>query len=193
MSTGIFSPEKNMTGEPVLFISEKGIMILKQADSPLRIQTAGDFAGMAPGPGNFVDALNTFLYGLRGKWKDFGFGVAAMLPIIGQGSTAAKYGKKVRRVDPATLRLPPTRTEGADPFKLTDQMKKYGNSTEGMPPIQVTKGANGELMINDGVTRATRIDTYNQIDKTKQTVPIEIIQETTHDLTGLPTVRNPSK
>ncbi len=89
--------------------------------------------------------------------------------------------------------MPPTLTEGADPFKLADQMMKYSKSTEGMPPVQVTKGPNGELMINDGVTRATRIDTYNQIDNTKQTAPIEIIQETTHNLTGLPTVRNPSK
>lgn len=60
------------------------------------------------------------------------------------------------RVDPAELRLPPSRAEGADPFKLADQIKKYGTSTEGMPPIQVTRGANGEIMINDGVTRVTR-------------------------------------
>jgi hypothetical protein len=59
-----------------------------------RIQTTGDFAGMAPGIGNVVDVANTALYGVRGKWKDFGFGAAAMLPIVGQGSTAAKYGKK---------------------------------------------------------------------------------------------------
>ncbi|MCP4112605.1 MAG: hypothetical protein GY749_44945 [Desulfobacteraceae bacterium] len=49
---------------------------------------------MSPGVGNFVDVANTALYGLRGKWKDFGFGAAAMLPVVGQGSTAAKYGKK---------------------------------------------------------------------------------------------------
>lgn len=29
-----------------------------------------------------------------------------------------------------------------------------------MPAIEVTEGANGELMINDGVTRATRTHRY---------------------------------
>ncbi len=65
-------------------------------------------------------------------------------------------GKGAKLADPGQLRLPPTRSEGADPFKLSKQIGQYGKSTEGMPAIQVTKGANGEMMINDGVTRATR-------------------------------------
>ena len=60
-------------------------------------------------------------------------------------------------VDPRILRLPPTRSEGADPVKLHKQIAKYGKSTRGMPYPEVTRGANGELMINDGVTRATRV------------------------------------
>jgi hypothetical protein len=61
-----------------------------------------------------------------------------------------------------------------------------------MPPIQVTRDQNGEMMINDGVTRATRIDTFNQIDGTRNTVPIEVIAETKADLSKLPTVREPN-
>jgi hypothetical protein len=46
---------------------------------------------------------------------------------------------------------------GADPFKLQRQIAKYGSSVVGMPPIEVSRGADGELVINNGVTRATRI------------------------------------
>lgn len=76
------------------------------------------------------------------------------------------------RVDPAELRLPPTRAEGTDPFKLADQIKKYATSTEGMPPIQVTRGDNGEMMINDGVTRATR-----GAMTPKTAIPIQVVEE----------------
>jgi RHS repeat-associated protein len=86
--------------------------------------------------------------------------------------TCEDAAKGPLRVDPADLRLPPTRAEGADPFKLADQIKKYGTSTEGMPPIQVTLGANGEMMINDGVTRATR-----GAMTPGTTVPVQVIEE----------------
>jgi hypothetical protein len=94
-------------------------------------------------------------------------------------------------VDPGTLRLPPTRSEGADLFKLSQQMQQYGDSTEGMPPIQVTQGLNGEFMINDGVTRATRINTYNQMNSTVNQVPVIVIEQTAQDFGGLPTVARP--
>ena len=60
-------------------------------------------------------------------------------------------------VDPGNLRLPPARRAGADPFKLQEQIRRFGDSTSGMPLPEVTRGARGEMMINDGVTRATRI------------------------------------
>jgi len=60
-------------------------------------------------------------------------------------------------VNPGELRLPPPRRSGADPFKLAQQMRQFGDSTEGMPPLELTRGDRGELMINDGVTRASRI------------------------------------
>jgi hypothetical protein len=96
---------------------------------------------------------------------------------------AQKFGQEPL-VDPGTLRLPPTRPDGADPFKLADQIRKYENSTDGMPPIQVTRGANGEMMINDGVTRATRA---NMTPGTK--VHVEIIEDDPSlNLQNLPTV-----
>ncbi|MGH7193007.1 MAG: hypothetical protein ACREJM_05655 [Candidatus Saccharimonadales bacterium] len=60
-------------------------------------------------------------------------------------------------VDPRTLRLPWSRRDGADPAKLARQISLYGASRQGMPPPFVYRGTDGELVINDGVTRATRI------------------------------------
>jgi len=60
-------------------------------------------------------------------------------------------------VDPRTLRLPTSRSTGADPVKLTRQIARHGSAVMGMPVIEVTRGKDGELMINSGVTRATRV------------------------------------
>jgi hypothetical protein len=59
-------------------------------------------------------------------------------------------------VDPGELHLPPSRAQGADPAKLARQIAQHGNSLAGMPPLQVVRGKDGRLRINDGVTRATR-------------------------------------
>ena len=60
-------------------------------------------------------------------------------------------------VDPRTLRLPVSRRSGADPAKLHRQIAKFGASVQGMPPLEVSRGADGELVLNNGVTRATRV------------------------------------
>lgn len=60
-------------------------------------------------------------------------------------------------VDPRTLRLPGSRRSGADPIKLHRQMAQYGSTMHGMPIIEVSRGTDGVLVINNGVTRATRI------------------------------------
>src|SRR6516165_5270655 len=60
-------------------------------------------------------------------------------------------------VDPRTLHLPTSRLAGADPFKLQRQIAKHGSSVQGMPTIEVSRGTDGELVINNGVTRATRV------------------------------------
>ena len=60
-------------------------------------------------------------------------------------------------VDPRLLHVPASRRTGADPLKLHRQIARFGASDDGMPPLEVSRGSDGELMINDGVTRATRI------------------------------------
>lgn len=60
-------------------------------------------------------------------------------------------------IDPSTLRVPPSRPQGADPGKLQRQIARYGRSAAGMPPPWVYRGTDGELLIYNGVTRATRI------------------------------------
>ena len=87
-------------------------------------------------------------------------------------------------VDPASLHLPGSRRDGADPLKLQRQLARYGKSIVGMPPLEVKQGSDGELVIYDGVTRATRVAKY---------LPGEmILVEVTGDLNGpvgsLPTV-----
>ena len=65
--------------------------------------------------------------------------------------------KEFVEVDPATLRLPWSRRDGADPTKLTRQISKHGTSIQGMPPPFVYRATDGELVLGDGVTRATRV------------------------------------
>lgn len=62
-----------------------------------------------------------------------------------------------RDVDPRTLRVPSSRPGGADPFKLHRQIVRFGASSVGMLPPWVYEGTDGELVIFNGVTRATRI------------------------------------
>lgn len=63
----------------------------------------------------------------------------------------------LRDVDPAELRLPSSRSSGADPAKLHRQIAKHGKSTAGMPPLIAYEGSDGVLELYDGVTRATRV------------------------------------
>jgi hypothetical protein len=60
-------------------------------------------------------------------------------------------------VDPRTLRLPGSRRSGADPVKLQRQIAQFGPSVQGMPPLEVSRGTDAYLVINNGVTRATRV------------------------------------
>jgi len=62
-----------------------------------------------------------------------------------------------RDVDPADLRLPPSRLSGADPYKLQRQIARFGKCADGMPPVWVYEGSDGVLEIVDVATRATRI------------------------------------
>ena len=90
-------------------------------------------------------------------------------------------------VDPGELFLPPTRAEGADLFKLARQIAKHGDSLDEMPPLQLIRGKDGHLRINDGVTRATRAAKFWP----GVMVPAEVIQELPHvDVTRMPKVKD---
>ena len=88
------------------------------------------------------------------------------------------------QVDPASLHLPGSRRDGADPIKLHRQMAKHGTSIDGMPPPEVKRGSDGELVIYDGVTRATRAAKY--LPGTPITV--EVTGKLSGPVGGLPTV-----
>jgi hypothetical protein len=87
-------------------------------------------------------------------------------------------------VDPRTLHLPTSRITGADPVKLQRQIAKFGTSMQDMPILEVSRGSDGELMINDGVTRATRI--AKLLPGTL--VPVEVIDDYPAPVGQLPTI-----
>ena len=87
-------------------------------------------------------------------------------------------------VDPRTLHLPTSRLSGADPFKLQRQIARYGTSTDGMPPVEVYRGTDGELMVFDGVTRATRVAKLLP----RKAVRVEVIDDIPTPAGHLPTV-----
>ena len=45
-------------------------------------------------------------------------------------------------------------------MKLHRQTARHGMSVDGVPPLEVSRGSDGELVINDGVTRASRVAKY---------------------------------
>ena len=88
------------------------------------------------------------------------------------------------QVDPRSLHLPGSRPDGADPVKLQRQLIRHGTSMQGMPPVEVKRGRDGELVIYDGVTRATRVAKY--LPGTPITV--EVTGQLTGPVGTLPTV-----
>lgn len=88
-------------------------------------------------------------------------------------------------VDPATLRLPNERNDGADPGKLQRQIARHGKSLAGMPPVLVYQGSDGELMLSDGVTRATRAAKLCP----GALIPAELLGTLPHSVGHLPTVQ----
>ncbi len=90
------------------------------------------------------------------------------------------------QVDPATLHLPGGRRDGVDPMKLHRQIARHGMSVAGMPPLEVSRGTDGKLVINDGVTRATRVAKYLP----GTSVNVEVTGMVPVSVGGLPTVRD---
>jgi len=86
-------------------------------------------------------------------------------------------------VDPGELYLPPSRRQGADGGKLARQISKHANSLDGMPPLELVRGKDGHLRINDGVTRATRAAKL----RPGELVPAEVLQ----NLPGVDVTKDP--
>jgi hypothetical protein len=92
----------------------------------------------------------------------------------------------IREVDPSELRLPPSRAGGADPWKLHQEIRQFGSSKDGMPPILVYEDPDGLLEIVDGVTRATRIAKLAP----GETVAVVVIGRYRRSRAGSPRVRD---
>lgn len=88
------------------------------------------------------------------------------------------------QVDPASLHLPGSRCDGAEPLKLQKQFSRFGKSITGMPPPEVKRGRDGEFVIYDGVTRATRVAKYLP----GTTITVEVTGDINSPVSGLPTV-----
>jgi len=85
------------------------------------------------------------------------------------------------------LRLPPSRTS-VDLAKLARQYGQFADRLDGMPPLEITRCAGGEMIINSGVTRATRA--YRYAGHESQ-VPVIVIEERPGlDASRLPRVRD---
>ena len=89
-----------------------------------------------------------------------------------------------RDVDPRTLHVPSSRSAGGDPIKLTRQISRYGPASDGMPPPWVYEGTDGELVIFNGVTRATRIAKLAP----GQLIRVEVVGKIRKAFASLPTI-----
>ena len=87
------------------------------------------------------------------------------------------------QVDPATLHLPGGRRDGVDPTKLHRQMARHGMSVDGMSALEVSRGTDGALVINDGVTRVAKYFPGTA-------VTVEVTGVLPVAVGGLPTVRD---
>ena len=91
------------------------------------------------------------------------------------------------QVDPGSLHFPGGRRDGVDPMKLHRQLARHGLPIVGMPPLEVSRGIDGEMVINDGVTRATRAAKL----RPGVLVPAEVIQDLPRlDVTRIPKVKD---
>ncbi len=87
-------------------------------------------------------------------------------------------------VDPRDLHLPTTRLAGADLYKLHRQVARFGNSVDSMPPPEVYRGKDGEYVIYNGVTRATRAAKLLP----GQLITVEIVDDLAQSVGHLPTI-----
>ena len=87
-------------------------------------------------------------------------------------------------VDPRDLHLPTTRLAGADLYKLHRQVARFGALIDGMRPPEVYRGKDGEFVIYNGVTRATR--TAKLLPG--RLITVEIVDDLAQSVGHLPTI-----
>lgn len=73
---------------------------------------------------------------------------------------------------------------GADPYKLFQQIGRFGSSVAGMPAPCAYRGSDGELMLTNGVTRATRIAKLSP----GTTIRVEVVGDLHGPVGHLPTI-----
>jgi hypothetical protein len=107
-----------------------------------------------------------------GRWNFWGdLAVETRLEAVVGVMYDDSIGQPIQEVDAGELRLPLGRASGADPWGLHQQIRHFGSSKTGIPPILVDEDPDAILEISDGVTRATRIAKLAP----GQTVPIVVI------------------
>ncbi len=89
-----------------------------------------------------------------------------------------------RDVDPRELRLPSSRRDGADPYKLQLQIARFAATTAGMPPPWVYEASDGVLVVYNGVTRATRVARLNP----GATIRVEVVGKLRRPHAGAPKI-----
>jgi len=87
--------------------------------------------------------------------------------------------------DPAKLHVPNERIDRADPIKLQRQISRHGRTLAGMPPVLVYRGSDGEMVLSDGVTRATRIAKLSP----ETQIPAELLGTLPFPVGHLPTIQ----
>lgn len=87
-------------------------------------------------------------------------------------------------VDPSRLRVNPSKIQGADPTRHHFQISQFGRSKDGMPALWVAQTSDNELVILNGMTRATRIAKLSP----GTTVPVEITEHWRRRGATLPTI-----
>ena len=70
-------------------------------------------------------------------------------------------------------------------MKLQRQIARHGKSLTGMPPVLLYQGSDGEWMLSDGVTRATRAAKLCP----GAVIPAELLGTLLHPVGHLPTVQ----
>jgi hypothetical protein len=114
---------------PFLLVSS-----LRQERPRLDVKVASELGDLAAV--EFAFAGEDFGNGRFGN-PGAGLGLSCSLQLCYSSGMAAD----LRNVDPAELRLPSSRSSGADPVKLHRQIVKHGTSTAGMPPLLAYEGS----------------------------------------------------